>query len=326
MELRLADLPKYLSNESEAWKLLERLRWNGEPVCPHCGTISANHYFVSARSGTRQTANGNTSYRRLWKCRERGCRKQFSVLVGTIFESSKVPVSKWLLAIWMMNSAKNGVSALEMHRQLGVSQQTAWFIGHRLREAMKREPLAGLLSGTVVADDTFVGGAPKNRHASRKGKYGKGARADLPPKTPVLALVEKDSSQVRTRVVTDVTTKTLRKAIARDVDMPATMLHTDGHGAYHQIGAEMAGHEYVDHSRGQYVGPTGASTNMAESFFAQFKRSLDGTYHSVSSKHLHRYASEFSFRWNTKGLTDTERVIAMIGNTRGRRLSYRPAP
>lgn len=164
MDLRLADLPKYLSDESEAWKLLERLRWAGTPVCPHCGTASSEHYFVSARSGERRTAKGSVTYRRIWKCREKECRKQFSVLVGTIFESSKVPVSKWLLAIWMMNAGKNGVSALEMQRQLGISYQTAWSMMHRLREAMTREPLASLLSGVVVVDETYVGGKPKNKH------------------------------------------------------------------------------------------------------------------------------------------------------------------
>jgi transposase-like protein len=146
MDLVLASLPKYLADEASAWQLLERLRWKGTPVCPHCGTISPDHYFIAARSGSRTTAKGSTSYRRIWKCREKGCHKQFSVLVGTIFESSKIPVSKWLLAIWLMNAGKNGVSSLELQRQLGIgSYQTAWFMNHRIREAMKREPLAALL-------------------------------------------------------------------------------------------------------------------------------------------------------------------------------------
>jgi transposase-like protein len=161
--LNLSTLPKYLSDEAEAWLLLERLRWGAEgtQVCPHCGSIG-EHYFISAKSGTRETRMGNKSYRRLWKCRD--CKTQFSVLVGTVFESSKVPVSKWLLALWLMGAGKNGVSALELQRHLGVAYQTAWFIGHRLRESMTREPLAGMLSGTVVADETFIGGKPKNKH------------------------------------------------------------------------------------------------------------------------------------------------------------------
>lgn len=135
-------------------------------MCPHCGVIDAAHYFIASRSGERKTRTGATTYRRLWRCR--ACRKQFSVLVGTIFESSKIPVSKWLLAMWLFNAGKNGVSALELQRHLGIAYQSAWFMAHRLREAMTREPLASLVTGTVVADETWVGGAPKNRTANRR--------------------------------------------------------------------------------------------------------------------------------------------------------------
>ncbi len=145
--LNLATLPKYLSNEASAWELLERLRWpDGEPVCPHCGTKDAKHYFIAAKSGERKTKAGNVTYRRLWRCRGKACRKQFSVMVGTIFESSKIPASKWLLAMWLMGAGKNSISALELQRHLGISYQTAWFLGHRLREAMQREPVFSLLS------------------------------------------------------------------------------------------------------------------------------------------------------------------------------------
>jgi transposase-like protein len=332
MDLVLASLPKYLADESEAWKLLESLRWHGTPECPHCGTVSADHYFIASRSGTRTTAKGHTSYRRLWKCQNKTCRKQFSVLVGTIFESSKIPVSKWLLAIWLMNAGKNGVSALELQRQLGIgSYQTAWFMNHRIREAMRREPLASLLTGTVVADETFVGGKPKNKHQQGRGPYlpgggrGRAGHASVTSgqKVPVLALVEKDSGEVRTRVITDVTGKTLRKAIQEQVDMPNTVLHSDGWAPYIQVAKGMKGHESVDHSSYEFVRGN-VTTNQAESFFAQFKRSLDGTYHNVSKVHLHRFATEFEYRWNTRGMTDSRRVQTLIDNTRGRRLSYRP--
>jgi len=144
-------------------------------------------------------------------------------MVGTIFESSKIPASKWLLAMWLMGAGKNSVSALELQRHLGISYQTAWFLGHRLREAMQREPVFSLLSGTVVADETFVGGAPKNRH--RQGRPSRlpdaaRRRGPLDGKTPVVALISKETGEARTRVVADVTGATLRKAIAQDVDMP----------------------------------------------------------------------------------------------------------
>lgn len=327
--LRLADLPKYLSNEADAWQLLERLRWNETPVCPHCGTASQKHYYLSTRSGERRTRTGNVSYRRLWKCQAKDCRKQFSVLVGTIFESSKIPVSKWLLAIWMMGAGKNGVAAKEMERALAVSYQSAWFMMHRIREAMKREPLAAMLSGTVVSDESFVGGKPKNRHRQGKPRPGSGrglagqAEVKSGRKTPILALVDAETGEVRPRVIADVTGATLRKAIAEQVDMPNTVLHTDGWKPYVAIGKEMAGHEWVDHDGWEYVRGD-VSTNYAESFFSQFKRSVDGTYHSISKHHLDRYLTEFEYRWNTRKMSDAERIEIMIDRTAGRRLSYRP--
>lgn len=146
--LNLGILPRYLSDEHEAWALLERRRWpDGAPVCPHCGAEDAAHYFISAKSGERKTKTGNVTYRRLWRCRDKACRMQFSVLVGTVFESAKLPASKSLLALWLMSAGQNGTAALELERHLGVAHQTAWFIGHRLREAMRREPLVSLLSG-----------------------------------------------------------------------------------------------------------------------------------------------------------------------------------
>lgn len=328
--LNLASLPKYLSDEAEAWLLLERLRWqDGAPVCPHCGTKDEKHYYLAARSGRRTTKAGNVSYRRIWKCRDKDCRQQFSVLVGTIFEDSKLPVSKWLLALYLCGAAKNAISALELQRHLGVAYGTAWFVLHRLREAMGREPLASLLSGTVVVDETYIGGKPKNKHRQgttpghvvRTTGKGKGGTKD---KTPVLALICKETGEARTRIITDVTGATLRKAITEDVDLPVSTLYTDALPAYRAIGRDMLAHEYVDHSSYEYV--RGAvTTNMAESFFAQFKRSLDGTYHNVSTHHLARYADEFAFRWNTRKMTDHRRIEAMVAGAWGKRLTYRPA-
>jgi transposase-like protein len=326
--LNLASLPKYLSDEAEAWALLERLRWpEGQQACPHCGSV-ATHYFISAKSGERRTKKGTISYRRLWKCREKECRKQFSVLVGTIFESSKVPVSKWLLALYLVSAGKNGVSALELQRHLGLgSYQTAWFMAHRLREAMKRDPLASLMSGTIVADETFIGGAPKNKHrqGQAKGGYSNrrpgGGTAHL---QPVLALVDRDTNEVRASVVTDVTGPTLRKAMEGAVDFAQSHLMTDAGKQYRPMGqTDFQGHDWVNHGDWEYVRGR-VTTNQAESFFAQFKRSLDGTYHNVSRKHLDRYAQEFAFRWNTSKHSDHQRAMQIIDNATGRRLTYRP--
>ena len=247
-QLNLASLPKYLTNEAAAWELLERLRWpEGEVVCPHCGVVDPKHYFIAARSGERKTRTDATTYRRLWKCRH--CSKQFSVLVGTIFESSKVPVPKWLLAMWLFNAGKNGVSALELQRHLGIAYQTAWFMAHRLRAAVTREPLASLWSGTVVSDETWVGGAPKNRHASRRV----GSKQGRSDKTPVVALIHKESGQGRAKVVTNVNGKTLRKVLTDHVDPTTTHLHTDSSRAYRKLGPSFVSHEAVNHTAGEYV-------------------------------------------------------------------------
>lgn len=316
--LNLATLPKYLSDETAAWELLERLRWpEGQVVCPHCGIIDPTHYFIASRSGERKTRTGATTYRRLWRCRD--CKKQFSVLVGTIFESSKVPVSKWLLAMWLFNAGKSGVSALEVQRHLGVAYQTAWFMAHRLREAVTREPLSSLLTGTIVADETWVGGAPKNRHANRRV----GSKQGLTDKTPVVALVHKESGTVRTKVVTSINGENLKKVLDETCIPAETDLHTDSSNAYTALGEEFASHGSANHSIGEYVRDR-ITKNKAESFFSQFKRSLDGTHHNVSPEHLHRYASKFEYRWNIRKLTDSERVQAMVDASVGKRLRYRP--
>src|SRR5581483_8828656 len=147
--------------EADAYMLMEKLRWNGEPVCPHCGSLGA--YYIRPLNGvSRATRTGAASQRRVWKCS--ACRKQFSVLTGTIFHGSKVSLRTWLFVVFEMCANKNGIAAREIERKYDVSPKTAWFMVHRIREAMKREPLAGMLRGTIVADETYIGGEPKNKH------------------------------------------------------------------------------------------------------------------------------------------------------------------
>ena len=321
-QLKLATLPKYLIDEAEAWLLLERLRWQDDtPVCPHCGTKDSKHYYLKARSGHRTTKAGNVSYRRIWKCRDKDCRQQFSVLVGTIFEDSKLPVSKWLLALYLCGAAKNGISALELQRHLGVAYGTAWFVLHRLREAMTREPLASLLSGTVVVDETYVGGKAKNRHRQgttpghtvRTTGKGKGGAKD---KTPVMALICKETGEARTRIVTDVTGATLRKAIAADVDLPVSTLHTDALPAYRGVARECWPMSTLITRRGSTCGARSAPTWPSRSSASSSDR---WTAHTTTSctHHLGRYADEFAFRWNTRKMTDHRRIEAMVIGARG---------
>ena len=234
--MTLKNLADQVVDEADAYRLLEELRWHGTPVCPHCGNEKA--YFLNPKNGTRGTgvpkADGKRtqSVRRVWKCAK--CRKQFSVLTGTIFHGTKVPLRTWLFVMVQMSASKNGISAREVERMHGVTPETAWFMLQRLREAMKREPLAEMLTGTIVSDETYIGDKPKNKH--RQGKQGdrpgssKG-HAGLPKhKTPVLSLVHKETGEVRSVVVPDVTGATLRKAIAKQVDITGSHLQTDGAG------------------------------------------------------------------------------------------------
>jgi transposase-like protein len=305
----LTTLASYFSDEEEAYKLLERIRWPDGPVCPHCGTIDSA-YYLEPRDGPRKTRTGKQTFRRVWKCAD--CRQQFSVTVGTIFEDSKIPLAKWLMAIHLMCAGKNGVAALELKRTLGISYKSAWFMCHRIRKAMEREPLAGMLSGVVEADETYIGGTRKGTPAGRPGRQSH--------KTAVVSLVER-GGEVRSQVVEDVSALTLHDVIIENVD-PSSTLMTDSFQAYNRVGRKMAKHETVDHGKKEYVrGDVHVQT--AEGYFSQLKRSLDGTHHHVSRQHLHRYVGEFDFRYNTRKMEDGERTELAIRKAAGKRLTYR---
>jgi transposase-like protein len=329
VRLTLAEIRKRVEDEGDAYRLLEDLRWPNGPECPHCGHDRA--YFLKPANGlTRATGpKRKMSFRRVWKCAK--CRKQFSVLTGTIFHGTKIDISIWLTVMVQMCSAKNGISAREIERQHELTPETAWFMLHRLREAMKREPLADALRGTIVADETWIGGNPTNRHGgSRRHAVkepemvpvvpGKNKRTD---KTPVLSLINVETGEVRSAVVADVTGHSLRKVIADQMAVSSSVLHTDEAKAYKAIGPEFSEHQSVNHSQAEYV--RGAvTTNHAEGYFSQLKRSIDGTHHHVSREHLPRYLAEFDFRYSTCKLADGERLQRMVDQAQGRRLSYKP--
>ncbi|MEQ8842197.1 MAG: IS1595 family transposase [Acidimicrobiales bacterium] len=321
-------LAERITTEAEAYKLLEDMRWGEDrsgQSCPKCGSVR-KFYFIAPKDGgeTRKTNRGTATQRRRWKCAD--CRHQFSVLTGTIFHGTKISVRKWLFVIFEMCASKNGISAREIERKYELTAKSAWFMTHRIREAMKREPMAGLLANTtVVADETFIGGLPKNKHQQGRKRPGtsKGYAGTPHHKTAVLSLVDKTTGEVRSRVVPNVTGDTLRDAIAEQVDTPSSHLHTDGHAGYRQIGHEFVSHEHVAHDRHEYVRGD-VSTNQAENFFSQLKRSIDGTHHHVSPEHLPRYLAEFDYRYSTRDMTDTERMRRVIDQTQGRRLSWKP--
>jgi transposase-like protein len=322
-ELSIPKLAASIPTEADAYLKLEELRWNGHPVCPHCGVIDGAWYIRPLNGASRKTRTGTMSQRRVWKCG--ACRRQFSVLTGTIFQGSKIPVRTWLLVVFEMCASKNGVSAREIERKYELTPKTAWFMLHRIREAMRREPLAGMLRGTVMSDETWVGGTPANRH--RDDPREQVRVPGTTDKTPVLSLIHYETREVRSRVIPTVDGATLADAIAEHVDGPSTELWTDSSKPYITVAKDMRGHQSVDHAAGQYVKRVNGgrmTTNAVEGFFSQLKRSIDGTHHHVSKTHLQRYLDQFDFMYSLCKQTDSARMHALIGRAGGRRLTYKP--
>jgi transposase-like protein len=323
MRLTVVQIADRLRSEADAYKFMEELRWGaGEPVCPHCGDSGAS-YIAPTNGVSRKTRTGAMSERRVWRCFT--CRKQFSVMTGTVFHGSKVSLRVWVLVVFEMCASKNGVSAREIERKYGVCPRTAWFILHRIREAMKADELVETMKGTIVADETWIGGKPSNRHASASRNPVRIKRVEgnmNTEKTPVLSLINTTTGEVRSRVVPNVTGAVLRKVIATQVDMAGSTLHTDAGSWYLGLGQEFIRHESVNHEAGEYVRGD-VTTNQAEGFFSQLKRSIDGTHHHVSVEHLPRYLAEFDFRYSTRKMDDTARMERMMCQTGGRRLTYK---
>jgi transposase-like protein len=292
---------KYFHDKNEARKYLEKIRWADGVVCPHCGVID-NHYAIQGKSNSKKPAREG-----LWKCKD--CRKQFSVTVGTIFEGSHIPLNKWLLAIYLLCSSKKGMSAHQLHRNLGITYKSAWFMFHRIRYAMATPQLADKLQGIVEADETYIGG-------KSRGKRGRGAEK----KTPVVSLVERNG-RVRSSAVDRVTSKNIKGLIRKNVDNTAVIM-TDDFKSYKGLDKEFAEHHVINHSEKEYV--RGAIyTNTVEGYFSLLKRGIIGVYHHVNKEHLHRYLSEFDFRYNARAISDSERSIMALKSMEGKRLYYR---
>lgn len=320
-EFSLTGLAAQIPTEADAYLLLEKLRWGGDPdVCPKCGSIGM-FYFINPANGTsRKTRTGSMSQRRVWKCA--ACRRQFSVLTDTIFHGTKIPVRTWLLVIFEFCASKNSLSAHEVARKYGITNESAWHMLHRIREATKREPVAGLLRGSVQADETWIGGNPANRHRKDPREQARGYNEIQ--KQPVFSLVHYETREVRSMVVNDVTAKTLSEKIREHTNVANLYLQTDASTAYITIGREAAQHDVVNHAGGQYKLKGGAGTNLAEGFFSQLKRSIDGTHHHVSTVHLHRYLAQFDWMRTYCKMTDSQRMRLLLSTVAGRRLTYKP--
>lgn len=299
----MTDLTNKIYHDADAAREhLESVLWPQGPICPHCGGFEK----IKKLAG-KSTRPG------VYKCND--CRKPFSVTVGTVFERSKIPLNKWVLAAHLMAASKKGVSTHQLHRMLEVEYKTAWFMEMRLREAMKPKsmPPLGSDGGPVEVDETFWG---------NNGKKAAGARG-FAHKMKVLSLVERDGMK-RSFHIANVTAKTVAPILREQLANNARLM-TDETKVYDRVGKEFASHDKVNHSAGEYSRGD-ASTNTAESSFAILKRGLYGTFHSVSEHHLQRYADEFDFRWNHRaklGCDDTQRAEALMKGAQGKRLMYR---
>lgn len=298
--------------EQEARTILEAIRWPAGPVCPHCGGVAVTR--IQAKS--ERVRDG------VIQCN--GCRGQFTVTVGTVMERSHITLRQWVQAFHSICSHKKGVSALQLQRNLGLhTYRAAWFLAHRIRLAMKQDPLASKLQGIVEVDEAYIGGKPRKGKRDQSGdlivtKRGRGTK-----KVPVVALVERDG-RIRTRVVEHINAGNLKAAIRENVN-PKAAIQTDELNLYAGIGQEFGGgHQTVNHSQGEYVRGE-VNTNTAESFFALLKRGVHGTFHHISKMHLPRYCDEFSFRWDERKVTDGERTVHAIRGAEGKRLAYQQA-
>jgi len=259
---------KLFADKEAAREFLEAVRWPEGAICPHCGVIGTAYKLEPKPDSKRPVRPG------VYKCAD--CRKQFTVTVGTIFESSKVGLHKWLKAIFLMCSSKKGISANQLSRDLGVQYKTAWFLCHRIRKAMEKEPLRSKLGGVVEADETYVGG----KFRKGRGRKPSGPQAN---KMVVYSLIARDG-EARSTVVPDAKANTLQTIMRQEVEGTAHIM-TDGNHAYWGVDAHYRSHESVDHTRGEYVRGI-VHTNFAESYFSLLKRGIIGIFHHVSREHI----------------------------------------
>jgi transposase-like protein len=293
------DAPHF-TNDEAAREYLERLRWPFGAVCPHCDSVGKA--YTTKRPGK-------------YRCAEKECRKDFTVKVGTVFEDSKIPLHKWLLAAYLLCSSKKGMSSHQLHRTLEITYKSAWFMSHRIREAMRTgafAPIGG--SGKVVeADETYIG--RKDGTLPAKGGFAH--------KRAVVALVER-GGEVRSFHVDKATVKEVTPIVRKNVSRESALM-TDESNLYTKLGTEFTDHQTVVHSQGEYVRGD-AHTNTIEGFFSIFKRGFKGIYQHCGEKHLHRYLAEYDFRYNNRarlGVEDEQRTAIMLAAIGGKRLTYR---
>lgn len=310
---------KYMHNEAAAFEHVESMLWTDGPVCPHCGVVDSAYRLTGVRTKPSKKNPEGKERHSLWKCRE--CRKQFTVRKNTIFEESHLPLHLWLQAIHLMVSSKKGISSHQLHRVLGITYKSAWFLTHRIRECMRDGALApfGSNGGAVEVDETFIGqnpDKPKN----------KGARG-FAHKNAMLTLVDRNTQKAKSIVVDDIKKGTLVPLLCENIAKEA-VIYTDEAKQYTGLSSEFAAHDFTTHSKGEYVKrkKPEVHTNTVEGFYSIFKRGMKGVYQHCGKQHLHRYAAEFDFRYNNReknGVDDSGRAAILLSSVIGKRIMYR---
>lgn len=288
----------YFKDDEACKAYYAKERWRDTPSCPHCGNVGA---YVTNRG---------------FKCKAKECQKKFTVTTGTIFENTKISLRYWFAAIYLCTAHKKGISSLQLSRDLNITQKTAWFLLHRIREMLK-DNAPEMLEGTVEIDETFVGGKNKNRHLSKKAPKSQGrSHSD---KTAVVGLLQRDGS-VKTFVVKDTSSETLHPIMLAHVK-PEAKIVTDAYRSYNGLN-KTYDHVAIKHTEGNFITVGEDHTNCIEGFWSQLKRGIIGIYHQVSPKHLHRYCHEFGYKYNTRKVLDTIRFEDAVKKSDCKRLTY----
>jgi transposase-like protein len=331
--MNLMDLAEQYSSPDAAREHLERIRWPEGPICPHCGLLGEAFKLtpkakkpVEIEYQTKQelkTQRVRKPRKGLWKCS--GCRKQFTVTVGTIFEDSHIPLNKWLMAFHLLCASKKGMSAHQLHRMLGVTYKSAWFMAHRIRYAMTQKPLSSKLTGIIEVDEVYIGG--KRRYsqplATKPGQRAKDRLGPFADKAAVVSVLQRNG-RVQSTHIERVTGENL-KGIIEGMCAEDAHVMTDSAAVLKGL-LKTRKHSRVDHKAKEYVrweDGVCITTNTVEGYFANLRRGIDGVYHHVGRQHLHRYLSEFDFRYNARGMKDGERTITAIEGAAGKRLMLR---
>lgn len=295
----LKELFKEFSDEQKCIDFLVQQRWDGSPVCPYCNSDK----WYRIENGKR------------FKCGNKECYKKYSVTVGTIFQASNIPLTTWFPAIYLISSHKKGISSCQLARDLGITQKTAWFMLHRIRESL-RDKECSFLKNTVEVDEVYLGGRMKNMSNKKRAALKENGYAYLPHKTMIIGMVER-GGQLRLEPSPNIQKNNIPTIVYKNIDRTASLM-TDGEGSYATIGRNYLAHDFVNHEANEYVRDGIIHTNTIEGAFGLLRRSIIGIYHKLSPKHLSRYCDEFQYRYNSKELKDGERFEVSLGYIEGR--------